>query len=49
MLMSGKAVMMLGMVVVGIIMDVQSRGPAGCRQQGYAEHECDRALHSASV
>lgn len=41
--------MVLGMVVIGVLMDVQRGGLAGSANHGQADHNGDHALHNPSV
>ena len=45
-LVSGKAVVVLGMIVICVLVDVQRRDLAGSRGQDQSEQDCNRAMHS---
>jgi hypothetical protein len=44
-LVCGEPVMVLGMIVIGVRVDVQRRDLAGCRGQDHAEQDRPEAMH----
>ena len=49
MLVCSEPVMVLGMIVIGVLVDVQRRDLAGGRGQDQSEKERAEAMHSPSV
>ena len=49
MLVCSKPVMVLGMIVIGVLVDVQRRDVAGGRDQDQCEKERAEAVHRPSV